>query len=70
MDKLIVMSCPSGSLNTDEKYLWCNKFDCECQNCKQCSFKAHLFLAINELSESDKLHVAMELNIGGLNYGN
>ena len=62
--EFMIMTCPSGSLNTEERYLWCNKFNHECQNCLNCSFKTRLMLAINRLNEQDREQIMDEMQIG------
>lgn len=63
MKNIMIMSCPSGRINREEKYLWCTKLENECQNCQGCTFKTHLMLAINRLNEQDRQQIMDEMQI-------
>lgn len=56
MQKIMIMACPSGRINTEEKYLWCMNEGRECQNvniCK-CSFKGKMIRIANTLKDVDR----------------
>ena len=69
MDKMIIFNCPCGRINTEERYLWCNNEEKECQNVGWCKFKGKMQLIMSSLQESDKRKVIDEMGIERINNG-